>query len=89
MPLRPLGKRILIEPCDPVTERGGIIIPEQYAETQCQGFVRAVSNKFGKEHEVPQVGEKVWFRRSYGTPVQLNDKLHILIENDYVLGVVT
>jgi chaperonin GroES len=90
MPLRPLGKRILIEPFErEVLTPGGIHIPEQMADPQCQGVVRAVSSKFGKEHEVPEVGDSVWFRRSYGTEVELNGKKHILIEHEYVLGVVT
>lgn len=88
MPLKPLGKRILVEPYEDIKEVGGILLPDYAVEKQHEGIVRALG-KFKENEDVPKEGERVYYRQGYGSEVMLNNKLHVLLAIEDVLGVVS
>lgn len=89
MPLKPLGRRLLIKPEEIAqTSAGGIHLPEYSLEKPATGIVIA-QGTFKPEDVLPNEGDRVYFRPGYGKDVEINGEQHILIDIDDVLGVLT
>lgn len=90
MPLKPLGRRLLIKP-DPESDKIGVLyIPENAVEKPWTGQVIDIGNKFKEATEdLPKIGDRVYYRQGYGKDVVINDESHILIALEDVLGVLT
>jgi co-chaperonin GroES (HSP10) len=88
MPLRPIGKKVLIEPHLVRESEGGIIFPDSAVATN-RGTVIGVSEKYGKDYEWPNIGDKVWFRYQFGQELTLNGQDMFLVDIQDVLGVLT
>jgi len=94
MRIRPLHDRILIERVEEKEKTtGGIIIPDTAKEKPMQGKVIAVGK--GKVTENGQViapdvkeGDRILFTKYAGTEVKIEQKEHLIIREDDVLGII-
>jgi chaperonin GroES len=94
MRIRPLHDRILIERVEEEEKTtGGIIIPDTAKEKPMQGKVIAVGK--GKVTEKGQVtapdvkeGDRILFSKYAGTEVKIDQKEHLIIREDDVLGII-
>ena len=96
MKLKPLNDRILVTRVDKSKQetRGGIIIPDSAKEKPMEGKVIAVGSgrrqKDGKRIPLEvKVGDRILFGKYAGTEVKINDKEHMIIKEDEVLGIIT
>ena len=96
MKVKPLNDRVLVTRLDKKKEetRGGIIIPDTAKEKPMEGKVIAVGSgrrlKDGKRVPLEvKVGDRILFGKYAGTEVKINDKEHLIIKEDDVLGVIT
>jgi len=96
MKVKPLNDRILVTRFDKKKEetRGGIIIPDSAKEKPMEGKVIAVGSgrrlKDGKRVPLEvKVGDRILFGKYAGTEVKINDKEHMIIKEDEVLGIIT
>lgn len=94
MQFRPMGDRILVEPCEAEeTTMGGIILPDSAREKPQRGTVKAVGPgkllDSGKRGEMSvKVGDEVFYGKYAGTEVDFAaDTYFVLREND-VLAIV-
>lgn len=88
MPLRPLGNRVLVLSAEEISKVGSIHIPDYAVEKQHEGTVVQLGT-FKPNEDLPAIGDRVYFRQGYGKEVVLNDKLHVLIALEDILGVIT
>ena len=94
MKVKPLYDRVLVKRIEAEEEvRGGIIIPDTAKEKPMQGEVVAVgSGHLDDEGKaVPmtvQVGQKVLFGKYAGTDIKIDDKEHLILKEDEILGIV-
>jgi len=94
MRIRPLHDRILIERVEEKEKTtGGIIIPDTAKEKPMQGKVIAVGK--GKVTEKGQVtapdvkeGDRILFSKYAGTEVKIDQKEHLIVREDDVLGII-
>ena len=94
MRIRPLHDRILIERVEEEEKTtGGIIIPDTAKEKPMQGKVIAVGK--GKVTEKGQVtapdvkeGDRILFSKYAGTEVKIDQKEHLIVREDDVLGII-
>lgn len=93
--IRPLGDRIVVKR-DAAVEKtpGGIIIPDNAKEKPVEGVVVAVGN--GKSlqdgtRRLPDVkpGDHILFGKYAGTEVKVDDVMHVILNEDDVLGVLS
>jgi chaperonin GroES len=96
MKVKPLNDRVLVTRLDKKKEetRGGIIIPDTAKEKPMEGKVIAVGSgrRLKDDKRVPlevKVGDRILFGKYAGTEVKINDKEHLIIKEDDVLGVIT
>ena len=96
MKVKPLHDRVLVTRLDKKKDekRGGIIIPDSAKEKPMEGKVIAVGSgrrlKDGKRVPLEvKVGDRILFGKYAGTEVKINDKEHMIIKEDEVLGVIT
>ena len=96
MKLKPLNDRILVTRVDKSKQetRGGIIIPDTAKEKPMEGKVIAVGGgrrqKDGKRISLEvKVGDRILFGKYAGTEVKIDDKEHVIIKEDEVLGIIT
>ncbi|MDR0617848.1 MAG: co-chaperone GroES [Endomicrobium sp.] len=90
---RPLGDKVLVKPTETKeVKKGGIIIPDTAKEKPQEGEVIAVGT--GKKTDDGKVialdvkvGDKVLFGKYSGTEVKLNDKEHLIMSQDDILGI--
>jgi chaperonin GroES len=95
MKVKPLNDRILVtrlEEKKGVTG-GGIIIPDTAKEKPMEGKVIAVGigRRLRGGKRVPlevKVGDRIVFAKYAGTEVKINDKEHVIIKEDDVLGII-
>jgi len=94
MKVRPLGDRIIVKPIEEKeVKKGSIIIPDTAKEKPQQGEVIAVGK--GKVTEdgkvLPmeiKVGDKVLYGKYSGTEIKIDDKEHLILHQDDVLGII-
>jgi len=96
MKVKPLNDRVLVTRLDKKKEetRGGIIIPDTAKEKPMEGKVVAVGKgrrlKDGKRVPLEiKVGDRILFGKYAGTEVKINDKEHMIIKEDEVLGIIS
>jgi chaperonin GroES len=93
MKVKPLRDRILVTRIEEKQEvRGGIVIPDTAREKPMQGKVIAVgTGRLEKGKTIPlevKAGDRVLFGKYAGTEVKIDDKDHVILREDEVLGIV-
>jgi chaperonin GroES len=96
MKVKPLNDRILVTRLEKKKDetRGGIIIPDTAKEKPMEGKVVAVGSgrrlKGGKRVPLDvKVGDRILVGKYAGTEVKINDKEHVIVKEDEVLGIIT
>ena len=94
MKVKPLYDRLIVKRIEEKEQRrGNIIIPDTAKEKPMEGKVIAVgSGKLddnGKRLPLEvKVGDRVLFGKYAGTEIKIDDKEHVIIREDEVLGIV-
>ena len=94
MKVRPLGDRIIVKPIEEKeVKKGSIIIPDTAKEKPQQGEVIAVGKgKVTEDGKVlpmeVKVGDKVLYGKYSGTEIKIDDKEHLILHQDDVLGII-
>ena len=94
MKVKPLYDRLLVKRIEEKEQRrGNIIIPDTAKEKPMEGKVVAVGS--GKVDEAGKrlplevkVGDRVLFGKYAGTEIKIDDKEHVIIREDEVLGII-
>ncbi len=96
MKVKPLYDRVLVRRIEEDKEqrRGGIIIPDTAKEKPMEGKVVAVGtgrlNKDGSRAPLEvKAGDRVLFGKYAGQEIKINDKEHVIIKEDEVLGIIS
>lgn len=85
MKLKPLKDRVCVSYTEEVDKTpGGIYVPDTAKEKPQQGKVESI----GSEVKEVKVGDTVLFDRYSGSKVKLNDKEHLIIKEEDILGIV-
>ena len=94
MKVKPLYDRLLIKRIDEKEQRrGSIIIPDSAKEKPMEGKVVAVGSgrveKTGKKIPLEvKVGDRVLFGKYAGQEIKIDDKEHVILKEDEVLGII-
>ena len=94
MKVKPLYDRLLVKRIEEKEQRrGNIIIPDTAKEKPMEGKVVAVgSGKLGDDGKrvklEVKVGDRVLFGKYAGTEIKIDDKEHVIIREDEVLGII-
>ena len=94
MKVKPLYDRLLVKRVEEKeSKQGGIIIPDTAKEKPMEGKVIAVgSGRVEKDGtKIPlqvKVGDRVLFGKYAGTEIKIDDKEHVILREDEVLGVI-
>ncbi len=94
MKLRPLQDRILVLRVEEeTTTKGGIIIPDTAKEKPAEGKVVSVGNgKLGDDGKrIPleiKKGDLILFGKYSGTEVKIEGEEHLIMREEYVLGII-
>jgi chaperonin GroES len=93
MKVQPLYDRILLKRIEAKEQKkGGIIIPDTAKEKPMEGKVIAVgSGRLEKGERIPlevKVGDTVLFGKYAGTEIKIDDKEHVILREDEVLGII-
>ena len=94
MKVKPLGDRVLVKRVDAEeTVKGGIIIPDSAKEKPMEGKVIAVGSgrvkKDGSRAALEiKVGDRVLVGKYAGTEIKIDDKEHVILKEDEVLGII-
>ena len=95
MKVKPLYDRLLIKRIEEKEQRkGGIIIPDTAKEKPMEGKVIAVGagrlNKDGSRSPLEvKAGDRVLFGKYAGQEIKINDKEHVIVKEDEVLGIIS
>ena len=95
MKVKPLYDRVLLKRIEETEKRrSGIIIPDSAKEKPMEGKVVAVGagrlNKDGSRAPLEvKAGDRVLFGKYAGQEIKINDKEHVIIKEDEVLGILT
>jgi chaperonin GroES len=89
MQIKPLGKRILVEPIEAESKTAsGIIIPDTAKEKQQKAIVVAVSKELeNKEKNELKIGQTVLFGKYSGTELDLDGKHYLMLKSEDVLAI--
>jgi chaperonin GroES len=94
MKIRPLHDRIIVKRLEgEETTKGGIIIPDTAKEKPLEGKVIAVGNG-KKKHDGGVVamdvkkGDSILFGKYAGTEIKIDDREHVILREDEVLGII-
>ena len=93
MKMKPLYDRVLVKRVDEKQQkRGAIIIPDTAKEKPMEGKVIAVGNgRVGKDgNRTPmevKVGDRILFGKYAGQEIKIDDKEHVILKEDEVLGI--
>ena len=83
--IRPLGTNVLLQQDNPETEsEGGIIIPDKAQEAPGRGCVLSV----GKDVTEVKDGDIVMFNKWETTPVQIEGKDWVVVDEEKILVVI-
>jgi chaperonin GroES len=93
MKVQPLYDRILLKRVEEKEQKkGGIIIPDTAKEKPMEGKVIAVgAGRIEKGDRIPlevKVGDTVLFGKYAGTEIKIDDKEHVILREDEVLGII-
>ena len=94
MKVKPLYDRLIVKRVEEKEQRkGGIIIPDTAKEKPMEGKVIAVgSGKVaddGKRTPLEvKVGDRILFGKYAGTEIKIEDKEHVILREDEVLGII-
>ena len=94
MKVKPLYDRLIVKRIEEKEQRrGGIIIPDTAKEKPMEGKVIAVGagkvNEEGKRMALEvKVGDRVLFGKYAGTEIKIDDKDHVILREDEVLGII-
>jgi chaperonin GroES len=93
MKVQPLYDRILLKRIEEKEQKkGGIIIPDTAKEKPMEGKVIAVgAGRIEKGERIPlevKVGDTVLFGKYAGTEIKIDDKEHVIVREDEVLGII-
>ena len=95
MKVKPLYDRVLVKRMEEKEQRrGGIIIPDTAKEKPMEGKVIAVGagrvNKDGSRAPLEvKAGDRVLFGKYAGQEIKIDDKEHVIIKEDEVLGIIS
>ncbi len=95
MKVQPLADRILLKRVEIKQEKkGGIIIPDTAKEKPMEGKVVAVGagrvSKDGSRIKLElKTGDRVLFGKYAGQEIKIDDKDHVIIKEDEVLGIIS
>ena len=95
MKVKPLYDRVLVKRIEEKEQRrGGIIIPDTAKEKPMEGKVVAVGagrlNKDGSRAPLEvKTGDRVLFGKYAGQEIKIDDKEHVIIKEDEVLGIIS
>ena len=95
MKVKPLYDRVLVKRLEEKEQRrGGIIIPDTAKEKPMEGKVIAVGagrlNKDGSRAKLElKAGDRVLFGKYAGQEIKIDDKDHVIIKEDEVLGIIS
>jgi chaperonin GroES len=93
MKVKPLYDRVIVKRIEEKeTRRGGIIIPDTAKEKPMEGKVIAIGkgrvNKDGSRMPLEvKVGDRVLFGKYAGQEIKIDDKEHVILKEDEVLGI--
>ncbi len=92
MTIKPLADRVLVEPLEGETMKGGIIIPDTAKEKPQQGKVIAVGpGRTGDDGEriAPEVkkGDTVLYGKYSGTEVSVTGKDYLILREGDILAI--
>ena len=94
MKVKPLYDRLIVKRIEEKEQRkGGIIIPDTAKEKPMEGKVIAVGSgrieKDGSRGKLEvKVGDRVLFGKYSGTEIKIDDKEHVILREDEVLGII-
>jgi len=94
MKVKPLHDRLLVQRIEEKEQkRGSIIIPDTAKEKPMEGKVIAVGagklEKDGKRIPLEvKVGDRVLFGKYSGTEIKIDDREHVILREDEVLGII-
>ena len=94
MKVKPLYDRLLVKRIEEKeVKQGGIIIPDSAKEKPMEGKVVAVgTGRVEKDGtKIPlqvKVGDRVLFGKYAGTEIKIEDKEHVILREDEILGVI-
>jgi chaperonin GroES len=94
MKVKPLHDRLLIKRIEEKeVKAGGIIIPDTAKEKPMEGKVIAVGTGRGEKDgtKIPlevKVGDRVRFGKYAGTEIKIDEKEHVILREDEILGVI-
>jgi chaperonin GroES len=94
MKVKPLYDRLIVKRIEEKEQRrGNIIIPDTAKEKPMEGKVIAVGggkvDEDGKRRPLEvKVGDRVLFGKYAGTEIKIDDKEHVIIREDEVLGII-
>jgi len=95
MKVKPLYDRVLVKRIEEKEQRkGGIIIPDTAKEKPMEGKVIAVGSgrveKDGTRSKLEvKVGDRVLFGKYAGQEIKIDDKEHVILKEDEVLGIIS
>jgi chaperonin GroES len=95
MKVKPLYDRVLLKRIEETEKRrSGIIIPDTAKEKPMEGKVVAVGagrlNKDGSRAKMEvKTGDRVLFGKYAGQEIKIDNKEHVIIKEDEVLGIIT
>ena len=95
MKVKPLYDRVLVKRIEEKEQRrGGIIIPDSAKEKPREGKVVAVGagriSKDGKRVKLElKAGDRVLFGKYAGQEIKIDDKEHVIIKEEEVLGIIS
>jgi len=93
MKVKPLHDRLVVKRIEEKeAKQGGIIIPDTAKEKPMEGKVIAVGTgkveKDGKRTPLEvKVGDRVLFGKYAGTEIKIDDKEHVILREEEVLGI--
>ncbi len=94
MKVKPLSDRILLHRVDPEQKvKGGIIIPDSAQEKPLEAKVVAIGagrlDDNGKRIPLQvKVGDRVLVGKYAGNEIKINDKEHVIVREDEILGII-
>ena len=94
MKVKPLYDRLIVKRIEEKeVKTGGIIIPDTAKEKPMEGKVVAVGKGRVEKDGVTiplqvKVGDRILFGKYAGTEIKIEDKEHIILREDEVLGVI-
>ena len=94
MKVKPLYDRLIVKRIEEKEQRkGGIIIPDSAKEKPMEGKVIAIGSgrleKDGSRGKLEvKVGDRVLFGKYSGTEIKIDDKEHVILREEEVLGII-